>query len=94
MKKLRIRHKRLRISFHLRLKTYNNTVPHYTFNMLASQVPSFKIQAINSFFWILVHMIAIHHCAKEQLAHLNGAQMLTPYWPVAMLVSEQVLFSL
>ena len=37
MDKLRFRHKRLRISFYLRLKTYNNTVSHYTFNMLASQ---------------------------------------------------------
>ena len=24
-------------------------------------------------------MTAIYHCAKEQLTHLNGDQMLTPY---------------
>ena len=24
-------------------------------------------------------MIVIHHCAKEQLARLNGAQIRTPY---------------
>ena len=41
-------------------------------------VPSLKIQAINSTFWILVHMIAIHHCAKDQLAQLNGVQIRTP----------------
>ena len=29
---------------------------------------SLKIPAINSLFWILVYIIAIHHCAKEQLA--------------------------
>ena len=44
-----------------------------------SAVPGLKIQAINSFFWILVRMIAIHHCAKEQFAWLNGVQMWAPY---------------
>ena len=44
-----------------------------------SVMPNLKIQAINSIFWILVHMIATHHCAKEQHAQLNVAQMRTPY---------------
>ena len=43
---------------------------------------SLKILAINFFFWILplVHMIAIHHCAKEQLACLNCVQIRASYW--------------
>ena len=44
-----------------------------------SMVPRLKVQAINSFFWILVRMIAIHHCAKEQYALLNGVQRWAPY---------------
>ena len=44
-----------------------------------SAVPYLKIQAKNSIFWILVYMIAIHHCAKEQFAWLNGVQMVAPY---------------
>ena len=38
-----------------------------------SAVPGLKIQAINSIFWILIHIIAIHHFAKEQHAQLNVA---------------------
>ena len=42
-------------------------------------VRGLKIQAINYFFWILVHTIAIHHCAQKQIAWLNGVQIKAPY---------------
>ena len=32
-----------------------------------------------SFFFIMFHMIAIHHCAKEQLAWLDIVQIRAPY---------------
>ena len=38
-----------------------------------------KIQAINICLGILVHMIAIHHHAKEQLAWLDVMQIKAPY---------------
>ena len=39
----------------------------------------------NRLFGRLVHP-DIHHCAKEQLAQLNGAYMLTPYWTWLLLL--------
>ena len=52
-------------------------------------VRGLKIQAINYFFWILVYMIAIHHCAKEQLAWLDVVQIRAPYCTVQ---SSEILF--
>ena len=34
----------------------------------------------NFFSLIVVHIIAIHHCAKEQLAWLDVMQIRAPYW--------------
>ena len=41
------------------------------------------------FFWILVYMIAVHHCAKEQLAWLDVVQIRAPYCTVQ---SSEILF--
>ena len=37
----------------------------------------------NFFFWNLVHMISIHHCAKEQLAWLDVVKIRAPNAMVA-----------
>ena len=52
-------------------------------------VPGLKIQAKNSFLWILVHMIPIHHCAKEQFERLNSVQMLAPYWEMLIILDNK-----
>ena len=56
-----------------------------------SAEPGLKIEARNSFFWILVRrMIAIHHCAKEQFAWLIGVQMWASDLVSQALISEIV----
>ena len=50
-----------------------------------------KIPTIKEFFWILVHMMAINHCAKERLAWFDVVQIRAPKYPLITLKCSQAL---